>query len=209
MHEPGAQTVLGKTYAQPDIEQGRAVLADLAHHPATAEHIAFKLAHHFVADEPSPELVGRLTKTFRATDGNLKEMARVLVTSPESWDSKRGKLKSPGEWIVASLRAAGTAQPEVERLLQAHALLGQPLWRPPAPKGFADDQGAWLDGMALRLDIANRFATQVAEALDPPALVDEVLGPLASNETRQTIARAESRTQAFALLLMSPEFQRR
>jgi uncharacterized protein (DUF1800 family) len=209
LHEPGAQTVLGKIYDQPGIEQGRAVLADLARHPATAEHIAFKLAHHFVADEPSPDLVGRLAKTFRITDGNLKEMARVLVTSPESWDSKRGKLKSPGEWIVASLRAAGAPQPEVQRLLQAHALLGQPLWRPPAPKGYADDQGAWLDGMALRLDIANRFASQTAEALDPQALVDEALGPLASSETRQTVARAESRTQAFALLLMSPEFQRR
>jgi uncharacterized protein (DUF1800 family) len=209
LHEPGAQTVLGKTYAQPDIEQGRAVLADLARHPATAEHIAFKLVHHFVADEPPPDLVARLAKTFRATDGNLKEMARVLVTSPESWDGRRGKLKTPGEWIVAGLRAAGVTEPNAERLLQAHALLGQPLWRPPAPKGYADDQGAWLDGMALRLDIANRFATQVAEALDPPALIDEVLGPLASNETRQTVARAESRTQAFALLLMSPEFQRR
>jgi len=131
------------------------------------------------------------------------------VTSPESWDGKRSKLKPPGEWIVAGLRAASVTEPNAERLLQAHALLGQPLWRPPAPKGYADDQGAWLDGMALRLDIANRFATQVAEALDPLALVDEVLGPLASNETRQTIARAESRTQAFALLLMSPEFQRR
>jgi uncharacterized protein (DUF1800 family) len=209
MHEPGAQTVLGNTYAQPGLEQGRAVLADLAGHPATAEHIAFKLAHHFVADEPSPDLVERLAKTFGDTAGNLKEMARMLVTSPESWDTKRGKLKTPGEWIMASLRAAGAVQPEVERLLQAHALLGQPLWRPPAPKGFADDQGAWLDGMALRLDIANRFASQVAEALDPQSLVDEALGPLASSETRQTIARAESRTQAFALLLMSPEFQRR
>ena len=209
LHEPGAQTVLGKIYEQPGIEQGRAVLADLARHPATAEHVAFKLAHHFVAEEPSPELVERLAKTFRATDGNLKEMARVLVTSPESWDAKRGKLKTPGEWIVAGLRAAGATEPHVEQLLQAHNLLGQPLWRPPAPKGYADDQAAWLDGMALRLDIANRFASQTAEALDPHALIDEVLGPLASNETRQTIARAESRTQAFALLLMSPEFQRR
>ena len=209
MHEPGAQTVLGKIYEQPSVDQGRAVLADLARHPATAEHIAFKLAHHFVADEPSPELVGRLAQTFRATDGNLKEMARVLVTSPESWDERRSKLKTPGEWIVAGLRAAGVSEPNAERLLQAHGLLGQPLWRPPSPKGYADDQAAWLDGMALRLDIANRFATQVAEALDPQTLLDEALGPLASNETRQTVARAESRTQAFALLLMSPEFQRR
>jgi uncharacterized protein (DUF1800 family) len=209
LHEPGAQALLGKTYGQADMEQGRAVLADLARHPATAEHIAFKLAHHFVADEPAPDLVARLTKTFHSTDGNLKEMARVLVTSPESWDRKRNKMKSPGEWIVAGLRAAGVSEPNIDRLMQAHNLLGQALWRPPAPKGYADDQSAWLDGMALRLDIATRFANRVGEALDPQALVDEALGPLASKETRQTIARAESRTQAFALLLMSPEFQRR
>jgi uncharacterized protein (DUF1800 family) len=185
------------------------VLTDLAHHPATAQHIAYKLARHFVSDEPPPALVERLAKTFGSSDGNLKEMARVLVTSPESWDTPRGKLKSPGEWIVAGLRAAGVEQPNTERLLRAHTLLGQPLWRPPAPKGFSDEEGAWIDGVASRLDIANTFAGQVAEAVDPPALVDEVLGPLASAETRQTIARAESRTQAVALLLMVPEFQRR
>src|SRR4029078_4424230 len=128
LHEPGAQTVLGKTYAQPDIEQGRAVLADLAHHPATAEHIAFKLVHHFVADEPPPELVARLAKTFRATDGNLKEMARGLWTSPESWDGGRGKLKTPGEWIVAGLRAAGVTEPNAERPPPGPASLGHPPW---------------------------------------------------------------------------------
>jgi uncharacterized protein (DUF1800 family) len=209
MHESGPQTVLGKSYAQTGIEQGRAVLGDLAHHPATAQHIAFKLARHFVADEPPPALVERLAAAFHTTDGNLKEMARVLVTSPESWDTRRGKLKSPAEWIVASLRAAGGEQPKIAQLMQAHALLGQPLWRPPAPKGFSDEEGAWIDGMASRLDVANTFASRVAEALDPSALVDETLGPLASAETRQAIGRAESRTQAFALLLMSPEFQRR
>jgi uncharacterized protein (DUF1800 family) len=209
LHEPGAQTVLGKSYPQPNIEQGRAVLIDLAHHPATAQHLAYKLARHFVADEPPPGLVERLAQTFRSSDGNLKEMARVLVTSPEAWDTPRGKLKSPTEWIMASLRAAGAEQPRIERLLQAHALLGQPLWRPPAPKGFSDEEGGWIDGMASRLDIANTFASRVADVLDPPAMVDEMLGPLASAETRQTIDRAESRTQAFAMLLMSPEFQRR
>jgi uncharacterized protein (DUF1800 family) len=209
MHEPGPQTVLGRGYPQSDVAQGRAVLTDLAHHPATAQHIAFKLVRHFVADEPPAELVERLAQTFRSSDGSLKEMARVLVTSPETWDAPRSKLKSPGEWIVAGLRAAGVRQPNTARLLRAHALFGQPLWRPPAPTGFSDVEGAWIDGLASRLDIANTFAGRVAEALDPPALVDEALGPLASNDTRQTIARAESRTQAFALLLMSPEFQRR
>ena len=122
-----------------------------------------------MADEPPPALVERLAQTFRSSDGNLKEMARVLVTSPEAWDTPRGKLKSPAEWIMASLRAAGSQQPRIERMLQAHALLGQPLWRPPAPKGFSDEEGAWIDGLASRLDIANTFASRLAEALDPLA----------------------------------------
>jgi uncharacterized protein (DUF1800 family) len=125
MHEPGAQAVLGKTYAQPDIEQGRAVLADLARHPATAEHIAFKLVHHFVADEPPPDLVARLAKTFRATDGNLKETARVLVTSPESWDGRRGKLKTPGEWSRCR-PARGRRNRAERRTAAAGACLARP-----------------------------------------------------------------------------------
>jgi uncharacterized protein (DUF1800 family) len=107
------------------------------------------------------------------------------------------------------MRASGLQIRDVRRIVNTQNLLGEPLWRPPAPKGFSDEESAWIDGLAARLDIANIFASRIAEALDPPALVDEVLGPLASAETRQTIARAESRTQAFAMLLMSPEFQRR
>ena len=70
LHEPGPQTILGKTYAEGGVEQGQAVLADLARHPATAAHVAFKLARHFSADEPSPSLVERLSKRFLDTDGD-------------------------------------------------------------------------------------------------------------------------------------------
>jgi uncharacterized protein (DUF1800 family) len=93
--------------------------------------------------------------------------------------------------------------------MQAHALLGEPLWRPPAPKGFSDEESAWIDGLPARLDIANAFANRVGDLINPHTLVEETLGPLASAETRQTVARAETKAQAFALLLMSPEFQRR
>ena len=64
LHEPGDQIVLGKHYPGGGVDQGRAVLADLARHPATAQHIALKLARHFVADEPPPSLVAKLAKTF-------------------------------------------------------------------------------------------------------------------------------------------------
>src|SRR5438094_1934067 len=103
MHEPGAQTVIGKSYPDAGLEQGRAVLAALARHPATARHVASKLARHFVADEPPPALVQCLTKRFLDSEGNLRELAKTLVTAPEAWDPARGKLKRPSEWIIAAL----------------------------------------------------------------------------------------------------------
>jgi uncharacterized protein (DUF1800 family) len=185
------------------------VLSDLARHPATAKHLAEKLARHFIADRPPQALVERLAKRFGDTEGNLKEVAKTLVTSPEAWNAPRSKLKRPGEWIVSALRAMGVTPPDIRPVMQAHNLLGEPLWRPNAPKGFSDENAAWIDGLAQRLDIANQMARRVAALVDPEAVVDAALGPLASTETRQAIVRAESRPQALALLLMAPEFQRR
>ena len=207
-HEPGPQTVLGKAYGQPGVEQGRAVLADVARHPATAAHVAHKLARHFVADEPPAPLVERLKQRFIDTAGDLKEIAKALVEAPETWELPRRKLKRPSEWLISTWRAVG-ALPEPRRVLETYGYLGERMWRPPAPKGFADEQAAWLDGVAQRLDVANRIAERMATTVEPDALMHDALGPLASAETRQTIARAESRQQAITLVLMAPEFQRR
>ena len=207
-HEPGPQTVVGTAYADGGVEQGRAVLNDLARHPATARHVATKLARHFIADDPPTTLVDRLTQRFLDTDGDLKEVIAALIAAPESWAAEQAKIKRPGEWIVAALRA--TEEPgDIVRIIRAQALLGEPLWRPPAPKGFSDDNAAWLDGLGQRLDIANSFARREGLAHEPEAIMDTALGPLASAETRQTLAHADTRPQALTLLLMAPEFQRR
>jgi uncharacterized protein (DUF1800 family) len=207
-HEPGPQTVVGKTYPDNGPEQGRAVLADLARNPATATHIATKLTRHFIADNPPPTLVDRLAQRFLDTEGDLKEVAAALVAAPESWVPEQAKVKRPGEWIVAALRATAL-RGDIARITGGVALLGEPLWRPPAPKGFSDDNAAWLDGLAQRLDIANTFAQRVSGSLDPEAIAEMALGPLASAETRRAIAGAESKPQALTFLLMAPEFQRR
>jgi uncharacterized protein (DUF1800 family) len=209
MHEPGAQTVLAKSYDDTGYEQGRAVLLALAHHPATAKHIARKLALHFVSDDPPQALVDKLAKRFMDTKGDLKEVSKALVLAPEAWDAPRTKLKKPSEWTVSSMRACGMAIADIRRIVNTLNLLGEPLWRPPAPKGFADDNGAWLDGLPQRLDIANQIARRVGGLIDPEEVADAALGPLASPETRQALSRAESRPQALALLLMTPEFLRR
>jgi len=208
LHEPGEQIVIGKSYPDTGIDQGRAVLADLARHPATAGHIAHKFARHFVADAPPPSLVAKLTKSFTDSDGNLKELAKTLIASEESWTPERTRLKRPSEWIVSALRLTG-AQWAVGRIMSGQALLGEPLWRPPAPNGFAEDESTWIDGLSQRVDIASNFAERVADRLDPVALIETGLGRLASAETRDTVARAEGRVQALALLLMAPEFLRR
>jgi uncharacterized protein (DUF1800 family) len=228
LHEPGDKVVLGKTYADSGVGQGRAVLADLAQHPATAEHIAEKLARHFVADNPPAPLVGKLAKSFKDSGGNLKELAKTLVTADEAWVPQRAKLKAPAEWVVGVLRLAQGRLPapntpnnggqpaplpnntwlNVGRVLNFQSVLGQPLWRPPAPNGFADTEAAWIEGVPRRLDVANDLASHLPSEVDPLELLELGLGPLASEQTRQTVVRAESRAQAFALLVMAPEYLR-
>ncbi len=154
-------------------------------------------------------MVEPLARRFQDTQGDLKEVSKALITTPQAWQAPRSKLKRPGEWIIATLRAIGAMPADIGPMMQAHNLLGEPLWRPSAPKGFADDSAPWLDGLAQRLDIANQIARRVGAQLDPREVFEEVLAPLASTETRQAVMRAESRPQALALLLMAPEFQRR
>ena len=208
LHEPGAQKVLDRTYEDAGVEQGRAVLRDLGVHRSTATHVATKLARHFVADDPPAQLITRLATTFRDTAGDLKEVTKALVASPEAWAAPRGKLKRPSEWVVSMVRAAGTPA-DAARFTGGQANLGEPLWRPPSPRGYADDEPTWIDGMGRRLDIANAYAERIAGRVDPRHVMEAVLGSTVSAETTQAVGRAESRQQALALLFMSPEFQRR
>jgi len=127
----------------------------------------------------------------------------------EAWTEPRIKLKRPSEWVVSMVRATGVSQVDATRFTAGQSLLGEPLWRPPSPKGYADDEATWIDGMGRRLDVANNFAERVANRVDPQFVMDAVLGSTISSEVRQAVARAESRPQALALLFMSPEFQRR
>ena len=207
-HEPGEQVVLGRHYRDTGFEQGRSVLADLAAHPATAQHIARKLAVHFVADEPPQALVDKLAERFIVSDGDLKEVAKALIGADESWTPRRTKLKRPFDWHVGALRLTG-ARGVIARFMNGQALLGEPLWRPPGPNGFPEHEAAWIDGLAQRVDVTNSFASRIADRVDPVALLDEGLGPLASSETRDAVARAGNRVQALTLLLMAPEFLRR
>jgi uncharacterized protein (DUF1800 family) len=209
LHEPGEQKIMGKVYTDEGVEQGRAVLKDLASHPATATHVATKLARAFVADAPPPALVGRLAKVFLDTDGNLREVAKAMVSDDESWAQPFAKLKSASEWRVGMFRACGFARIEPAGFTDGQALLGERLWRPPSPRGYPDDEASWIDTIGRRLDMANKFAERMADTVDPKTVMDNVLGSAVSTEVRQAVDRADSRQQALALLFMSVELQRR
>ena len=210
-HEPGPQKLLGKVYDDTGLAQGEAALADIARHPATAKFIATKFVRHFVADDPPPALVGSLESTFRKTGGDLRAMTLALVDADEAWQAPLTKIRMPYDYLVAVGRMTGRIPEDPQRYLGGLNVLGQPLWAPAGPNGFADTNAAWAapEGIKLRLDIASQIASRIADSVDPRALLDVVAGEAASIETRQTVERAESRQQAFALLLMSPEFQRR
>jgi uncharacterized protein (DUF1800 family) len=210
-HQPGPQQVMGKIYEANGVAQGEAVLADIARHPSTAKFVATKFARHFVADDPQPALVARLQDTFTKTDGDLMALSNTLVDSDEAWQAPLTKVRSPYEFLVASGRLLARIPEDPGRYLGGLNVLGQPLWSPAGPNGFPDTNAAWAapEGMKLRLDIAAQIASRLAEGVDPRDLVELAAADAASEETRRTIERAESRQQALALLLMSPEFQRR
>jgi uncharacterized protein (DUF1800 family) len=210
-HQPGAQQLLGRSYDDSGVAQGEAALADIARHPSTAKFIAHKFAAHFVADAPPQALVAKLEATFHKTDGDLRALSVALLDADESWNAPLTKVRSPYEYLVATGRLLGRIPDNPNVYLGGLTTLGQPLWSPPGPNGFADSNAAWAapEGIRLRLDIAAQVSSKIADSIDARELLDLVAGDAASTETRQTVERAETRQQALALLLMSPEFQRR
>jgi uncharacterized protein (DUF1800 family) len=212
LHEPGARTVLGRGYAESGEQQARAILHDLVTAPATARHIARKLARHFVADDPPPALVERLANTFSRSGGDLPSVYRELVASPEAWQPASAKFKSPWEWAISSFRALGRSEMPAMQATNLMAQLGQPVWRPGSPAGYDDMAGTWAapDALIRRVEVAQRIAAQAGDAIDARALAPRVLpGGALGEATAAAIHRAESSGTALALLLVSPEFLRR
>jgi uncharacterized protein (DUF1800 family) len=213
LHEPGERTVMGRRYREGGAEQARAILADLAASPHTADHIARKLAVHFVADAPPPALVARLRAAWLDSQGDLARVAAALIDAPEAWTPKAQKFKRPYEFLISSYRAAGVVPADAaSELIQPLTQLGERPLAAPQPNGWSDQSGDWTapDAIVKRLDWASRFAAARTPAdAAPTDLADSALGARLTPSTRLALARAETRPEGLTLLLMSPEFQRR
>jgi len=209
-HEPGVRTVMKVSYPQGGRQQAGAILADLAAKPATARFVCGKIARHFVTDDPPPALVARLEAAWTGSRGDLAKVAQALVTAPEAWAPQPAKFKTPYEYLVSSYRAGDAQVPPFEKVAPILTALGQKPFSAPSPKGWPEDASSWAapDGIVKRLQFAQAFSATIGDR-DPKALAAQALGERLGPDTAKAIARAESRPEAFALLLMSPEFQRR
>ena len=218
IHDNGEKVVLGhRLPANGGMGDGERVLDIVATHPSTAKHIARKLVTRFVSDTPPDALVDRAAKEFLASGGDLRKVTRVIVTSPEfmSAGARRAKVKTPFEFVVSAIRATGADIRNAAPLVQQLRTLGMPLYGAQPPTGYDDTAVSWVNSCALinRMNFAvalvsNRLpGTRVAiNGVDSDAIVSH---DTLSEATRATVAKAEDKPRQLALLLGSPEFQKR
>lgn len=218
--EPGAETVLGVTYgAQAELSVVTAALEDLAVHPATTRHLAWKLARHFVADDAPPDLVAALEAAFGA-GGGLMDVYAVLLDHPDAWVQEPRKVKPPFDFVASSLRAlavpverllAMSLQDTRRHLLTPMAAMGQPWQQPPGPDGWPEVAEAWVtpQGMAARIEWAMRVPGVAVDLPDPRDFVQLALGEDADPRVVFAAEAAETVSDGVGLVLASAAFQRR
>jgi uncharacterized protein (DUF1800 family) len=231
-HDPGAKLFLGQRIPPGGEAQGIAAIDMLAKSPATAHHIAFELAQYFVADNPPTALVNRLAQRFLESDGDIKAVMKLLLTSDEFRDSAGQKYKTPYQYVLSAVRAAGAEPKSPTPLIGTMAELGMPLYLCQTPDGYKNTEAEWLspDATTMRTNFAvlvgsgallnyvppdeaaaphlvAAAATPKPAAVDPVALA-QLLGPTLGNHTRAAIAESPHALQA-ALILGSPDFMRK
>ncbi len=211
MHDRGEKRVLGhRIKAGRGIEDGEEVLDILARHPSTARFVATKLVRRFVADDPPRSLVDRAAKTFRRSDGDLREVMRTILSSREFYASAahRAKMKSPFEFVASALRATDAELRNPRPFVGTIANLGEPLYQSQPPTGYPDRTSAWINTGTLvdRLNFAQGLATNGLNA----ATIDR---PQAEADLKRLFPDAQaddtSPVERLALLVGSPAFQRR
>ncbi len=211
-HEPGAHSLLGKRYGANREGQGVEALHDLALHPATARHLATKLARHFIADQPVAESITRIAKAYLDTGGDLTATTLAVIDDPAAWTPRPLKMKTPEDYVVSTLRAVGAPAPSGPKLIALMERMGQRPYGAPGPDGWSDLEDGWTGADALwkRIEWASALAAGAASAnMDPASVADAALGPLLSPSTLLAIRGAESPAQGLALFFASPDFLRR
>ncbi len=221
--EPGGETVLGQTYGgagKAEFADIHRALWDLATHPATARHVAWKLAVHFTGDQPDAQLVDHMAARFLATDGDLLAVYGALLEHPAAWLPQLNNVKPPFDFIASACRALNW-QPKSGEAAHKQTLrqfyrplraMGQRWHRPNGPDGWSEWDQDWItpQGLAARLAWAMAAPRSLRADLPPPAqFVSDALGSYADGRVRFAAGAAETRAEAIGLVLSAPAFQRR
>ncbi len=184
-HEPGPKVVMGKTIQENGEQEGLEVLHRLATSPATAHHVSQQLAERFVSDTPPPALVDRMAKSWVHSDGDIRQVLRTMVNSPEFWsrDAYRAKVKTPEEFVLSAVRATGGQVDRPAVVLNAMGQLGMPFYGCQTPNGYSWTAGAWVNSgdLLTRINIALALAGhKLGTATDLDALM-KIKGPDAAS----------------------------
>jgi uncharacterized protein (DUF1800 family) len=210
LHEPGEKIFLGQRFGPAGEQEGLQAIAFLARHPSTARHIARQFAIHFIADDPPQPVIDRFARVFRDSDGDLMALTEAAIDSPEAWAHPLGKLKTPNELVVSTMRAVGYSSDD-KRLLSALRGLGQAPFTAPSPAGWPDTAAGWMGPSAVleRADFAAAVGKRIAGRVRPQQLIDETVGPVSDERLAMAVTRAADIDDANGLVLASPQFQRR
>jgi uncharacterized protein (DUF1800 family) len=212
IHEPGSKTLMGKTYQEDGLQEGLLALSDLAARPETARHIASQLARHFVADDPPTAAIDVLAKIFQKTNGDLHAVSLALVDLPQIWSDPLAKIKTPNDLVLSACRTFGITDAATgEGVLMGLKQMGQVPFAAPSPAGWPDTADGWISPEAMMTRI--EWAMAAGQKLDGHADAREVakgsIQPVAADSTMFHIDNAPSPAEGLALLIASPEFQRR
>lgn len=221
--EPGAETVLSVEYGGPGkarLEDIYAAFDDLARHPATARHIARKLAVHFVSDTPDEALVDTIAARYAETDGDLPEVYAAMLDHPAAWADQPGNIKQPMDFVGSSLRALdivprampiGRYGKTRKMFLTPLLLMGQEWGQPGGPDGWPEADAEWITPQRLsaRLIWGMTVPFELRRVLpDPRDFVETALGRRVPEEVRFAARAAETRAEGVGIVLASPAFQR-
>ena len=210
IHEPGNKVLLGRTYRDGGLDEGQQALRDLAAHPATARHIATQLARHFIADTPPADAVERIARTFRDTGGDLKQVTLAVLREDAVWRAPFAKVRTPTDLLIAAYRAVGS-KPEPGLAFMALKKLDQPPFFAPSPAGWPDVASAWVspESVVRRTEWCQTFAERLADVPDPVEVMASAYGEALPEEVQRAVRRAPDKRAGLALLIASPQFQRR
>jgi uncharacterized protein (DUF1800 family) len=190
-HEPGNKTVLGHRIKQKGEKEGLEVLHILARNPSTAKFICTKLAMRFVSDDPPPALVDRMAQTFLKKQGNIREVLKTMLDSPEFWapEAYRAKVKTPLEFVVSAVRASGADVTDAMPIARQLQNMGMPLFGMQPPTGYSMKADAWVNSSALlgRMNFAMALTSGKLKGVQ----VDKS-APIKSEDPQQTLIELEN-----------------